>query len=201
MSRDLSRNSWSGDQAQPEAPLGTRSNRDTPASPLDTMSKLMKIGELARKTGKTSRALHLYEEMGLLLPRRSAGGFRLYGADELARVYWISKLQDMGFKLSQIQGLLGAVRASRSAPGAMDGVRELFQGKLEETRAAASRLKQLERDLAESLAYLEECRVCDESSTSACVTCEHETAERNQPQLVSGLHLTRLRDQNSGVST
>ena len=165
------------------------------------MTTLMKIGELARKTGKTSRALHLYEEMGLLLPQRSAGGFRLYGADELARVYWISKLQDMGFKLGQIKGLLAAVRASHSAPGAMDGVRELFHAKLEETRAQARRLVQLERDLAESLAYLEDCRVCDEASTTACVSCEHETAERNQPTLVSGLHLTRLRDQNTGVPT
>jgi DNA-binding transcriptional MerR regulator len=160
----------------------------------------MKIGELARKTGKTSRALHLYEEMGLLSPQRSAGGFRLYGADELARVYWISKLQDMGFKLGQIKGLLAAVRASHSAPGAMDGVRELFHAKLEETREQARRLVQLERDLAESLAYLEDCRICDEASTSACVSCEQD-AERNQPSLVSGLHLTRLRDQNSGVPT
>lgn len=163
------------------------------------MSKLMKIGELARKTGKTSRALHLYEEMELLTPQRSAGGFRLYGADELARVYWISKLQDMGFKLGQIKGLLEAVHASRSAPGAMDGVRELFQGKLEETREQVERLQQLERDLSESLAYLEECRACDEASTHACASCNQETTERNQPQLVSGLHLTRARDQNSGA--
>jgi MerR family copper efflux transcriptional regulator len=64
----------------------------------------MKIGELARKTGKTPRALHLYEEMGLLQPpERTEGGFRLYGPDEVARVYWIAKLQDMGFSLPQIQ--------------------------------------------------------------------------------------------------
>ena len=61
-------------------------------------NRRMKIGELARKTGKTVRALHLYEEMGLLKPGRSEGGFRLYGPDELARVYWIGKLQKMGFK-------------------------------------------------------------------------------------------------------
>lgn len=165
------------------------------------MSSLMKIGELARKTGKSSRALHLYEEMGLVKPQRSAGGFRLYGADELARVYWICKLQEMGFKLAQIKGLLAAVRASHSAPGAMQGVRELFHAKLEETREQARRLMQLERDLAESLAYLEDCRVCDEVSTTACVSCEHESAERNQPALVSGLHLTRMVDQNSGAPT
>ena len=46
---------------------------------------LLKVGDLARKTGKSVRALRLYEELGLLQPRtRSDGGFRLYGADEIA---------------------------------------------------------------------------------------------------------------------
>ena len=36
----------------------------------------LKVGELAEKTGKTVRALRLYEERGLLTPStRSQGGF------------------------------------------------------------------------------------------------------------------------------
>jgi len=151
----------------------------------------MKIGELARKTGKTPRALHLYEEMGLLQPpARTEGGFRLYGPDELARVYWIAKLQDMGFSLPQIQGLLGTVHASETAPEAMTSVRELFRAKLDETRAQVTRLLQLERDLSESLAYLEGCRVCREpAAPEVCNTC---TSERRDvpPSLVVGIHLS-----------
>ena len=152
----------------------------------------MKIGQLARKTGKTVRALHLYEELGLLSPERSSGGFRLYGSDELARVYWISKLQDMGFKLSQIRGLLDAVAASASAPEAMQGVRELFQSKLRDTREQIQKLLQLERDIAESLSYLEACRSCGESSTKSCVECgEDRHGGISEPKLVSGIHLKR----------
>ncbi len=41
----------------------------------------LKVGELAKRTGKTVRAVHLYEELGLLAPAvRSKGGFRLYPA-------------------------------------------------------------------------------------------------------------------------
>ena len=41
--------------------------------------RLLRIGDLAEKTGKTKRALRLYEEMGLLVPSdRTSGGFRLY---------------------------------------------------------------------------------------------------------------------------
>ena len=44
----------------------------------DSLS-LLKVGELAKRTGKTVRAIHLYEELGLLAPAvRSKGGFRLY---------------------------------------------------------------------------------------------------------------------------
>jgi MerR family copper efflux transcriptional regulator len=152
----------------------------------------MKIGQLARKTGKTVRALHLYEEMGLLSPERSEGGFRLYGSDELARVYWISKLQDMGFKLGQIAGLLEAVSASGSAPEAMQGVRELFQDKLRDTRDQIQKLLQLERDIAESLSYLEACRSCGEQSSKACVECgEERHGGIPEPKLVAGIHLNR----------
>jgi MerR family copper efflux transcriptional regulator len=157
-----------------------------------TTKTRMKIGQLARKTGKTVRALHLYEEMGLLSPERSEGGFRLYGSDELARVYWISKLQDMGFKLGQIAGLLEAVSTSGSAPEAMQGVRELFQDKLRDTREQIQKLMQLERDIAESLSYLEACRGCDEPSSKACVECgEERHGGITEPKLVAGIHLNR----------
>ncbi len=158
--------------------------------PVDGSAKI-KIGQLARKTGKSVRALHLYEELGLLNPARSDGGFRLYGPDELARVYWIGKLQDMGFKLQQIQGLLNAVERSGEAPSAMDGVRGMFEGKLEQTRAQLRRLEQLERDLVESLAYLEGCRTCtvNAPASTACTQCGTERHQVPKPNLVAGIHL------------
>src|SRR5262245_44197266 len=71
------------------------------------LERTLKVGELARLSGKTVRALHLYEERGLLDPiERSKGGFRLYAEDALVRVRWISKLQEMGFSLTDIQKML-----------------------------------------------------------------------------------------------
>ena len=153
---------------------------------------LMKVGELARKTGKTVRALRLYEEMGLLRPAsRTQGRFRLYGADEVARVYWIGKLQQMGFSLSEIRGLLEVVEASRTGPDAMHSVRELFRTRLEETRNQVAKLLELERDLAESLAYLEGCRACNETAgPQACSSCDSEHGDRHHmpaPALVAGV--------------
>ncbi len=157
-----------------------------------TNPRRMKIGELARKTGKSVRALRHYEELGLLQASRSDGGFRLYGPDELARVYWISKLQDMGFSLTQIQGLIATVESSGTAPEAMTSLREMFRGRLHKTREQVERLLQLERDLAESLAYLEGCRVCtSEHDVEGCATCDSPShADTSAPSLVVGVRLT-----------
>ncbi len=150
----------------------------------------LKIGDLARKTGKSLRALRLYEELGLLRPARSGGGFRLYAVDQVARVYWISKLQDMGFTLPQIQGLIQATQGSATGPEAMQGLRELFRARLQTTRDQVERLLQLERDLSESLAYLEGCRSCHEDhDVEACASCDSVHAEEPTPSLVAGVHL------------
>lgn len=161
-------------------------------TPSDPTERRMKIGELARKTGKSVRALRHYEELGLLQAERSDGGFRLYGADGLARVYWISKLQDMGFSLTQVQGLIATVESSGTAPEAMHSLREMFRARLQKTRAQVERLLQLERDLAESLAYLEGCRVCtSEHALEGCATCDSPAhVDTRAPSLVAGVRLT-----------
>ncbi len=47
--------------------------------PETTSEATLRIGELARRTGKTNRTLHFYEELGLLAPMsRTKGGFRIY---------------------------------------------------------------------------------------------------------------------------
>lgn len=157
-----------------------------------SLGRRLKIGELARKTGKSVRALRHYEELGLLRASRSDGGFRLYGPDELARVYWISKLQDMGFSLSQVQGLINTVESSDSAPQAMQSLRELFRSRLQRTRDQVERLLQLERDLGESLAYLEGCRACSsEHDLDSCSSCDSPAhADTHTPSLVAGVRLT-----------
>ena len=74
----------------------------------------MKVGTLARKTGLTVRTLHYYDEIGLLSPsRRSEAGYRLYGADDVARLQQIMSLRQLGFSLEDIQALLDHPRLSR----------------------------------------------------------------------------------------
>jgi MerR family copper efflux transcriptional regulator len=152
--------------------------------------RTLRVGELARMSGKTVRALHLYEERGLLVPvERSKGGYRLYAQDALVRVRWISKLQDMGFSLSDIQGMLKQWEQSGSAPDAMLRVGELLRDKLQETRDQIARLSALEEELRSSLLYLETCPSCSPTQElTACTSCELHEQGAAAPDLVAGFH-------------
>jgi MerR family transcriptional regulator, thiopeptide resistance regulator len=69
--------------------------------------RMWKIGELARRTGLTVRTLHHYDEIGLLSPAaRSEGGHRVYGEDDVRRLYRIVSLRSLGFPLEAIAAAL-----------------------------------------------------------------------------------------------
>ena len=149
---------------------------------------LLRVGDLARQTGKTVRAIHLYEELGLLRPStRSSGGFRLYEAKTVDRVRWIDLLHGMGFSLQEMREVLRAWWSADLAPDAMSRLRGLFESKLHQTREAIERHAQLERELVEGLAYLETCKVCStHESVEGCVHCSHDHGMREEPALLKG---------------
>ena len=65
-----------------------------------------KIGDLARASGLTVRTLHHYEDVGLLRPGRTDAGHRLYGDDEVERLYRVIQLRRLGLSLGEIRRAL-----------------------------------------------------------------------------------------------
>jgi len=153
--------------------------------------KLLQVGDIAKASGKTVRAIHHYEEVGLLRPHaRSKGRYRLYDQTALSRVRWISKLHDLGLSLSQIQEMLRVWESTPSAPDAMARIRGIYAQKLEETRAQIAHLSALERELAASVEYLDTCETtCDPAEIiRACIACNHHDKSKPEPDLVAGIH-------------
>jgi DNA-binding transcriptional MerR regulator len=67
----------------------------------------LKVGELARRTGLTVRALHHYDEIGLLRPSlRTDGGYRLYTAADVARLQQVVSLRQLGLSLEEVRDWL-----------------------------------------------------------------------------------------------
>jgi DNA-binding transcriptional MerR regulator len=155
--------------------------------------ELLRIGDLSRLTGKTVRAIHLYEELGLLRPAsRSSGGFRLYEPSAVERVRWIELFHGMGFSLQEMRELVHAWWDAGHGPEAMDQLRALFKRKLEDARESLRRYQHLERELADGLAYLETCRICEVTAPTArgCVHCQQDHGMEQEPALVAGLKTT-----------
>jgi len=69
---------------------------------------LLSIGELSAASGLSAKALRLYDESGLLPPRRvdPFSGYRSYGADQVPRARRIAALRGVGMGLARIGVLL-----------------------------------------------------------------------------------------------
>jgi len=160
------------------------------AAPSAGEDKLLQVGDIARLSGKTVRAIHHYEELGLLQPHaRSKGRYRLYDAGAVARVRWINKMHDLGMSLPQIQEVVRTWEGAASAPSAMSRMRRIYQRKLEETRAQIEHYKALERELHASIRYLDTCETCDPAElVKACSSCHVHEKDQAQPELVAGIH-------------
>jgi DNA-binding transcriptional MerR regulator len=167
------------------------SNRkSSPALAAKGDAALMRVGELAKAVGKTVRAMHLYEELGLLEPRaRSEGGFRLYGPEAVDRIHWIVKLQAIGFTLAEIQGFVKDFQSAGSAPEASARVRALFVEKQAQIREQITQLQVIENDLCEAISYLDSCQTCSsEYAPTECGSCDHQGHHKGDaPPLFAGL--------------
>ncbi|MEU4423344.1 MerR family transcriptional regulator [Actinoplanes sp. NPDC024001] len=66
----------------------------------------MRIGELARLTGVSVRALRHYEQEGLIRPERGGNGYREFGDDAVAAVRQIRGMIESGLPTRLIREIL-----------------------------------------------------------------------------------------------
>ena len=71
----------------------------------DASGEVYSIGDLARDFEVTARALRLYEEKGLLAPRR-LNGVRIYSRRDRARLSLILRAKSLGSSLDDIKAYL-----------------------------------------------------------------------------------------------
>jgi DNA-binding transcriptional MerR regulator len=106
------------------------------------------VGELAAETGLTVRALHHYDEVGVLRPsRRSSAGHRRYTSDDVARLHRVTALRGFGFSLAEVSSLLDG--------GEPDDVRELVRRQLDQAVDRLDRAVRLRDGLVRVLDRLE----------------------------------------------
>ena len=69
-----------------------------------------RIGSFANICGVNKETIRYYEKKRLLQePSKTTAGYRIYSDDDVKRVGFIKRMQELGFSLSEIYKLLGVV--------------------------------------------------------------------------------------------
>ncbi|WP_173068112.1 MerR family transcriptional regulator [Phytohabitans houttuyneae] len=98
-----------------------------------------RVGELAAATGLTVRALHHFDEIGLVRPAaRTAAGHRLYTPPDVRRLYRVLALRQLGVPLAEIGAALD---------GGVDDVEQAVRAQLGQVDEHLVRLRDLRRRL------------------------------------------------------
>ena len=86
---------------------------------MPVLESRLTIGELARRAGVATSALRYYEQLGLIVSERTAGGQRRYARAMLRRVAFIRAAQQVGLSLDEVGAALARLPVER-APNKAD---------------------------------------------------------------------------------
>lgn len=70
------------------------------------MKEFYKIGELSSLSGLGPDSLRYYEELGILTPKRSPKGYRLYSIQEIWKLNVLMELRELDFPMKAIKDYL-----------------------------------------------------------------------------------------------
>jgi DNA-binding transcriptional MerR regulator len=129
------------------------------------------IGQLARAVGVPTSTVRYYERIGLLSPGgRTAGNYRLYGEEALARLRFIRAAQGTGFTLEHIIALL---QLRDSTPSVCQDVQVLIEERLSDLEQRMADLRHVQRVLKATLTKCREtqwsghCHILETLTTTA----------------------------------
>jgi DNA-binding transcriptional MerR regulator len=147
---------------------------------------LIFVGQLSKLTGKTPRALRMYEDLGLLSPAgRTSSGYRRYDQKSIDQVTYIEQLQLMGLTLTEIQKWVQDFRikvdVERSGRDVMLILRELYVQKQLELQQKILELQKINEQLQSATHFLQGCSTClQQDVPTSCVTCKEQDMTYNK---------------------
>ncbi|WP_402468921.1 MerR family transcriptional regulator [Isoptericola aurantiacus] len=111
----------------------------------------MTISELARRAGVKVSTVRFYERRGVLPPpERSGNGYRTYSPQDVARVRFLRRGQELGFTLAELAELAALAGGGRHDVVAAE-VQEVGTAKLAEIDARLDDLRRVRTALQELL--------------------------------------------------
>ncbi|MGE5423625.1 MAG: MerR family transcriptional regulator [Ignavibacteriales bacterium] len=130
------------------------------------MESRIKIGDFVKLTGSTLKTVNYYHKIGLLpVPERSAGGYRLYGPEDLNRMRLIKHLKSLGLDLKHIKEIVGNLDNPRTSREVLQSLRSEL---LNEKKTLEERINKIDILLSDDKPLLDE--DCFESTSFQMIT-------------------------------
>lgn len=114
----------------------------------------MRIGEAARSTGLTVKAIRHYESVGLLRPMVRCGAYRDVSAADLRTLQTIAHCRSLGFNVEEVRGILELVRKAHPACPDPREMSAMVEARIAETRGAIAELAGRLDSLTQVFAYV-----------------------------------------------
>jgi MerR family transcriptional regulator, copper efflux regulator len=116
--------------------------------------RMLKIGEVSKRSGIGVEALRFYEKSGLLdAPSRTHAGYRVYGEEVLDRLSFIRRAQALGFSLDEIRRIVDDARRGESP---CEEVREIVRRRMAELDERLRELHRYRKELKHTLEVWDE---------------------------------------------
>ncbi len=173
-------------QPQATAPEGAAPEVAAP----EVAAQLLTTGDMARLTGNTLRTVRFYEESGILTPdRRSAGGHRLFGTQQLERLKFVGDMRATGLSLEAIRALLALKGQAASGGDAAERTSRAVRDQLAALDEKIALLQRVREELKGVDRLLRtHCRQCTDANYFP-KQCNHCDVIRSQPQLSQAMRV------------
>ena len=113
---------------------------------MNRSAQFLTVSEASERLGVSAKALRLYEQRGLVEPKRTAAGWRVYGPDEMTRAREIVALRGLGLSLAEVARVL---RGDRSCLiSALAAHQQALESRIRQIADAVDKVRAIRTDIA-----------------------------------------------------
>jgi DNA-binding transcriptional MerR regulator len=157
----------------------TRSERTDPSTDSKSPAKAaraatgrVKIGAAAATLHTTTRTLTFYEDEGLIQPKRTPRGTRLYSQDDIKRASIVQTLSQIGVGMQRIKQIALARQACNSGKESSHKIVPMLETLEHELADRIAKLTQLREDVRRGAELIRTCWYCTRKpSRTTCLVC------------------------------
>ena len=127
--------------------------------------KQLTIGKLAEESGVGVETVRFYERKGLIKKPSTKTGFRKYPEEDISRIRFIKRTQEIGFTLKEVQEILELNTSPKATCGDVQRIALLkikeVEAKIRDLEKMKSSLKKIEKACEKSKAAIACCKITD----------------------------------------